>query len=125
MGESMQPTEKLEVSGEIITAKTLAEKFLKKSGWTIAGENDSKADILAEHNGQTILVDVDCVPDTGGLPPLNVDRDRNRELCTKAQWYLAHHGECRSIRVDVIVIAFTGERAATLRHLIGVYEAEL
>lgn len=112
-------------TGEGVTAKSLARDYLKEEGWDIAADNDSHADILAERDGWTLLVDVDSVPDTGGIPTLHVDKDRARKLCTKAHWYLACHKDCKAIRVDVIVVCFTGAKSATMRHLVGVFESEL
>ena len=112
------------LDGGVITAKSLTAKHLEQNGWTIL-ENDSQADILAERDGWTLLVDVDRDWNADGLPRLYVDRDRSRELTKKALYYLGEHGDCKAIRVDVIAVSFASDKKATLRHLIGVYESKL
>jgi putative endonuclease len=112
------PRMRLGASGE-----RLAAGWLEARGYQIVATNwhcaYGEADLIAEHGGELIFVEVKTRRgDALGAPEEAVTAAKRRKLIATAQTYLMEHGaEDRAFRIDVIAVQLTpAGRLVEVRH---------
>lgn len=78
--------------------------------------------IVAEDDGETVLVDVRATEAEGteAVPQLSISEDDMRTMRKACLSYLIEHEDTDSIRHDVCAVAIVGEKHARIRHLVAI-----
>ncbi len=113
-----------------IEGEYLAARYLARHGFSILEQNwrtkFGEVDIVArDPEGTIVLVEVKTRlvlgADKHAMPELAVDGKKQRTYRKLGLVYLMSHGDCDSLRFDVMAINIIGEHAARLRHLVGAF----
>lgn len=102
-------------------ARRLCRGYLEHRGMKVVDEGADGA-IVARDGGEAVLVRVTASVGGGerALPTLNVSEGDAADMRAECLRYLFDHKSEDAVRHDVVAVAITGDRQATLRHLVGV-----
>ena len=117
-------TSKLTMGEEeaMATARRLCGSYLEHCGMEAVNDGSAGGTIVARDGDEAVLVRVTA--SVGGseraLPTLDVREGDTADMRAECLRYLLDHKHEDAVRYDVVAVAITGERQATLRHLVGV-----
>lgn len=91
--------------------------FLKKNGYHILEQNwyssHKELDIVAEHNGWLVIVEVKTRTGEQWEPPeMAVDQRKIRHIVQAAHHYVRHHQIDLPVRFDVVTVVFNPDSTA-------------
>ena len=116
-------TSKLTMGEEeaIATARRLCRGYLEHRGMEVVNDGSAGGTIVARDGDEVVLVRVTASVGGGerALPVLDVSEGDAADMRTECLRYLLDHEHVDAVRHDVVAVAITGERQATLRHLVG------
>ena len=104
----------------------LCRSYLSHRGWKVEdklwGSKKAGPIIVAEDDGETVLVDVRAAEANGPetVPELRIFKDDILAMRAACLTYLLDHESIESIRHDVCVVSVVGERHARIRHLVSI-----
>lgn len=117
-------TSKLTMGEEeaMATARRLCSDHLVSRGIEVVDEGSAGGAIVARADDEVVLVRVTASVGGGerALPTLDVSEVGAADMRAECLRYLLDHGHVDAVRHDVVAVATTGDRQATLRHLVGV-----
>lgn len=115
---------KLTMSEEeaMATARRLCGSYLEHRGIEVVDEGRAGDVIVARDGDEVVLVRVTASVGEGerALPALDVSEVDAVDMRAECLCYLLNHERADAVRHDVVAVAITGDRQATLRHLVGV-----
>ena len=104
------------------TARRLCRSYLEHRSMEVVDDGGAGRAIVARDGGEVVLVRVTA--SVGGsehaLATLDVSERDAADMRSGCLRYLLDHECVETVRHDVVAVAITGDRQATLRHLVGV-----
>ena len=115
-------TSKLTIGKEEATARRLCEGYLEHRGMEVMNDGSADGAIVARDGDEVVLVRVTASVSESehALPKLDVSEKDAADMRAECLRYLLDHKREDAVRHDVVAVAITGDRQATLRHLVGV-----
>lgn len=117
-------TSKLTMSKEeaMATARRLCGSYLEHRDMEVMDDGGTSRAIVAKDGGEVVLVRVTASVSESEhtLPALDVSEEDAANMRDECLRYLLDHRHVDAVRHDVVAVAITGDRQATLRHLVGV-----
>lgn len=104
------------------TARRLCGGYLEHRGMRVVDDGGAGGAIVARDGDEVVLVRVTASVSESehALPALDVSEEDAADMRDECLHYLLDHKREDAVRHDVVAVAITGDRQATLRHLVGV-----
>lgn len=104
------------------TARRLCGSYLEHRGMEVVNDGSAGGTIVARNCDEVVLVRVTASVggDERALPALDVSEVDAADMRAECLRCLLNHERADAVRHDVVAVAITGDRQATLRHLVGV-----
>lgn len=99
----------------------LAKEYLQKKGYKILKSNyrvgNAEVDLIAEHNKQTIFIEVKTrMQSKFGNPEIAVTQEKRRNMKKVARGYIQYNKLQGEVRFDIISITFSNKNDYELMH---------